>query len=434
MKRIVRHITLLALVLALMLAQLAVAETDETVKGIFDALTAEGSSYSQTKATYKEYYPDTVYTETLEDNGFTIAVSGNEYMNGNWTFTRDGDYLAITFGNDDFNAYLTTLDVVKAVGAYFGMNTSLITSYINGLGVLGIESDNFKMTEDEAAGTTTLSINISGPWDMKELDDMAFDEASLAQYEPLSDESTSMGGSCGKMMMIANGSVSDLTLLVGEYGGLDELAHRSIINIAKVLQPTGWEDFVANYTELRDAEAEGYTVRLNVDMATVGEIIDDVSEDYSFALIHFGAASADEGETSDEDAPAQAPTTEEFADGYFAVLTGLESGTAGASLKTAAAASDVCAFARDHRVDNPDDEPLRANMLAAYEALDEEAKAAFAENFEAVRALLDDYDANRADFEDAGVAEAMDEMMADPQSRAAWENLRDYTLALVSGN
>ena len=434
MKKTVRHITLLTLVLALLLTQLAVAETDETVKGIFDALTAEGSSYSQTKAMYKEYYPDTVYTETLEDNGFTIAVSGNEYMNGSWTFTREGDHLAVTFGNDDFNAYLTTLDVVKAVGAYYGMNTSLITSYINGLGALGIESDNFKSTEDEAAGTTTLSINISGPWDMKELDDMAFDEASLAQYEPLNGESTSMGGSCGKMMMIANGSVGDLTLLVGEYGGLDELAHRSIINIAKVLRPAGWEDFVANYTELGDAETEGYTVRLNVDMATVGEIIDDASEDYSFALIHFGAASAGEGETSDEDAPAQAPTTEEFADGYFAVLTGLESGTAGASLKTAAAASDVCAFARDHRLNNPDDEPLRASMLAAYAALDEAAKAAFAENFEAVRALLDDYDANRADFEDAGVAGAMDEMMADPQSRAAWENLRDYTLALVSGN
>ena len=169
-------------------------------------------------------------------------------------------------------------------------------------------------------------------------------------------------------------------------------------------------------------------------MATVGEIIDDASEDYSFALIHFGAASAGEGETSEEDAPAQAPTTEEFADGYFAVLTELESGTAGASLKTAAAASDVCAFARDHRLNNPDDEPLRASMLAAYAALDEAAKAAFAENFEAVRALLDDYDANRADFEDAGVAGAMDEMMADPQSRAAWKNLRDYTLALVSGN
>lgn len=433
MRNIAKRIILLTTVLALLLTQVAVAELDETVKGIYDALVAEDSGYSQTKAMYMAYYPDTVYQETLEDDGFTIAVSGNEYMEGSWTFKRDGDYLTAGFGSEDYSGFMMTLEVVKAVGAYFGMNTGLITSYVNGLGALGIESDNFKMSDD-GAGTTSLSINISGPWDMKELDDMAFDEVSLAQYEPLNGEFVSMGGSIGKMMMIANGSVDDLTLLVGEYGGLDALAHRSIINIVKALQPTGWEDFVANYTVLKDAEAEGYRVQLNVDVRTVGEIIEGANDDYSFALLRFGSASAGDGEQDASDAPTEAPTADEFSQGYFSVLMGLESDTAGASLKTAIAASDVCAFARDHQLNNPDDEPLRANMLAAYEALGGEEQALFMKSFDAVCALLDDYDANRAVFEDAGVADTMDEMMADPQSRLAWENLRDCTLATVNGN
>ncbi|MBQ3467321.1 MAG: hypothetical protein IJH21_03240, partial [Oscillospiraceae bacterium] len=53
-------------------------------------------------------------------------------------------------------------------------------------------------------------------------------------------------------------------------------------------------------------------------------------------------------------APAKAPTVEALTEGYFNVLSGLESGTAGASLKTAIAASEVCAFAQAHALYNPD--------------------------------------------------------------------------------
>ena len=133
-------------------------------------------------------------------------------------------------------------------------------------------------------------------------------------------------------------------------------------------------------------------------------------------------------------APAEAPSVEDFSEKYFAVIIGLEAGSAGASLKTAVAASEVCAFAVAHELYNPDVEPLRANMLAAFEAMGEDDRALFWENFEAVRALLDDcledYEANRTAFEDAGVAEAMDEVMYDPLNRLAWKNLRDHTLTM----
>lgn len=131
---------------------------------------------------------------------------------------------------------------------------------------------------------------------------------------------------------------------------------------------------------------------------------------------------------------APAPTADEFAEGYFAVLTGLEEGTAGASLKTAHAAAEVCAFAEDYNLYDPDVEPMRTNMLEAYDSMSEAEQEAFWTGFNAVRALLDDclddYEANRAAFEDAGVADAMDAIMDDPLSRLAWENLRDHTLTM----
>ena len=142
----------------------------------------------------------------------------------------------------------------------------------------------------------------------------------------------------------------------------------------------------------------------------------------------------DDGYDFEAPEPAEAPTAEEFAERYFNVLVNLESGTAGASLKTADTASDVCAFAIAHDLYNPDVESLRENMLIAFEGLGEDEQAAFWTGFDTVRALLDDcledYDANRVLFEDAGVVDAMDEVMYDPLNRLAWENLRDHTLTM----
>ncbi len=88
--------------------------------------------------------------------------------------------------------------------------------------------------------------------------------------------------------MVANGNKNDLTILLGEYGGLDDLAYQSIINIVSILQPDGWENFTGCYTELVDAVADGYTVTLDVDESRVSEIVDEIFEDYSYAIIHFG--------------------------------------------------------------------------------------------------------------------------------------------------
>ena len=137
---------------------------------------------------------------------------------------------------------------------------------------------------------------------------------------------------------------------------------------------------------------------------------------------------------AETNAPAQAPTVEELTEGYFRVLSGIEFGTAGVSLKTAIAASMVYNFAVEYELNNPDVKSLRSTMLAAFEKMNDDEQAAFWEGFESVRAILDDcledWQSQRPLFEDAGVAEAMDEVIGDPLNRLAWENLRDCTLAM----
>ena len=287
MKNAVRIAVLLTLALALALFQAAFAEPDEVVKGIFEALTAEDSEYSEMKAVNANFEPDAVFEETLQDDGITISVSGSEYMNGSWTFHRDGDYLAATMDIDDYNGYYFFLELISAVGRYFDMDAGLMNGYIAGLRSLETESDYIVSADDEAAGTTTTKIKIDGPWEMAELDQMVLDE-SVMYFDPLTEEFSSMTAKSGKLTMIANGNVNDLTMLICEYGELDELAYTSIINAVGVLQPAGWEDFVANYTGLTDAEGEGYRVTLNVDEDALTEIINEVPEGRAFAIVRFG--------------------------------------------------------------------------------------------------------------------------------------------------
>ena len=276
----------MSLCMTLLLAQGVCASPSETMEGIYEALLDDGSLYTDIKTSYQEYYPDMVFEETLGDNEITVSVSDSGFMDGSWDFTCDGDYLTAVVSDEDFFGMMMTTYITRAVADYFGMNGSLVSGYINGVSILGIENDNFVMTEDGDSGTARIRINIAGPWDMKELDRMVLDKEVL-DYEPLGEEHSSITGNVGRVMTVANGTRDDLTVLIGEYGGLDDLAYQSIINIAGILQPAGWEEFTAGYTELADADTAGYTVVLDVDEAAVREVIDDMNEEYSYAVIHF---------------------------------------------------------------------------------------------------------------------------------------------------
>lgn len=423
---------LLALLLALLLLPFApkayAAVDDDTVRGIFEALIAEDSAYSEMKASYTEFYPETVFSETLDDNGFTLAVSGNEYFEGCWTFTLDGDDLVLSCSSEDYTGTMMSSYVLNAAGKYYGMNTDLLNGYIIGLNAMELENHYFVVEKDEESGTTTVRIYVGGPYEMKGLDEMLL-EPPVLDFEPLDDNYISMAANCGKLSMIANGNARGVKILVGEYGGLDELAYQSILNVVKVLQPAGWEDFLNDYTELSETDTEAYTVTLNADGEAVAEIYEP-RENVSYALLRFGEEESYDEWVFEEDWPPIEALTEH----YFRTLAKVETGTAGASLKTAEAACFVCGFASAYDLEDAYIEQLRANMVTAFEQLDEDEQAAFWQGFDAVRELLDscleDYGANRAVFEDAGRAEEMDMYMGNWQVRSAWETLRDHTLTM----
>lgn len=286
MKRIV--ILYFLLIPAMLLLSLsASAEPSEVLSGIFNTLTAADSEYSRMKETYAEYFPETRFEETLADDSFTITISGNEYMDGSWTFVQDGDYLTLTKPSDDMYSAMFIIYVLDAVAEYYDMPVHLVNSYITGLNANGIKTDYFTMTEDKETQTTTYGIYAAGPYDMKELDQMILNDAVL-DYEPLNEDFISMGSSAGKMMMVANGSVNDITILIGEYGRLDDLAYQSAINVVKKLQPKGWETFVSDYKELVSVETSGYSVDLTPDEETVREIVSDLWKNENYMIIRFG--------------------------------------------------------------------------------------------------------------------------------------------------
>lgn len=131
---------------------------------------------------------------------------------------------------------------------------------------------------------------------------------------------------------------------------------------------------------------------------------------------------------------AEAPAPEAFADLYFRAIGGVEQGTAGASLKLAAAAADAFSFAYKYRLCDADDDALRENLLAGFESLTDAEREAFDANFMDMVLLLDacmeDWDANRALFDDAGKADLMDAAMADPDGPLSWQSLRNHTLTM----
>ena len=264
------------------------AEPSEMLKGIYDALISEKSDFSKGKAIYAEYYPETKYEAELTDEGITISISGNEYTpDGSWTFTEDGDYLKTTLPDGDFSGYVQATNILNAVGICYGMDSHLLSGYVNGLSAKNLENKFFVVTNDQENKTAEISIYAAGPYDMKELDEMILDKDSL-DFEPLKEDFLSMASSVGKVFMLANGNVDELKILVGEYGELDNLAYQSMMNVVNTLQPKGWETFASEYKELADVQTDVYTVTLNPGEEAVREMIDEDRTGWSFIITQFG--------------------------------------------------------------------------------------------------------------------------------------------------
>ncbi|MBQ5355149.1 MAG: S-layer homology domain-containing protein [Clostridia bacterium] len=131
---------------------------------------------------------------------------------------------------------------------------------------------------------------------------------------------------------------------------------------------------------------------------------------------------------------SSAPTAEELTESFFQVIGSIAPGTAGSSLRQAKAAADVMDFAAKRQIWTADNEALRANILAAWEAMSKDEQSAFDESFISVlsfmRDALADWETNKPVFEDAGVLELMEALRADPSAKLSWDALTGNTLTM----
>ncbi len=87
----------LALILTLSLCACGGAGAQETknaevLKGVYEALIAPDSGYSENKASLLEYYPDLEYGETLGEDRITLSFKANGHENfsdGTWDFVQE---------------------------------------------------------------------------------------------------------------------------------------------------------------------------------------------------------------------------------------------------------------------------------------------------------------------------------------------------------
>ena len=152
-------------------------------------------------------------------------------------------------------------------------------------------------------------------------------------------------------------------------------------------------------------------------------------------LIHWEDTREDRStEFSFDKAAVPVPTAEDLAEGFFKVIGGIETGTAGASLKQAAAIAEVMGFASRNNIWAADNATLRTNILAAWNSLTADEQAAFDGNFisvlTAARNAKEDWDGNKGVYEDAGVAETMEGFLANRGPWLSWETLTANTLTM----
>ena len=291
MKKMTKRLVFLALALVLALTQTVSAEESGLVKGIFDALTAEGSYYRSIKETDMGNADGARFEETLDGDSFTITISGTDSMDGSWTFTKEGDFLNATMDATDIFGRMLSIAVLRAAGDYYGINGKLLTGYIAGMSVLGLENPYFRFETDEKEEKQKAVIYIAAPFEMAELEQMVATEEIVERFgfEPFGTEYMTRMFNLGRITMMMNGSADNATILLLEYGDLDEAAYQSVIGAVSAMKPDGWEAFVKEFTELKNAEGEGWSVQLNADEETVREIVPEPYEGYSNIVIRFGA-------------------------------------------------------------------------------------------------------------------------------------------------
>ena len=266
------------------------------MQGIFDKLTAS-ADYNE----WKSGFNTTTFEEKLDGNSIVISAKGEEGMNGDYTFTLDGDYIVNTTDEGDYSAYSLMMYLKSAVADYYGMNNMLMTGYLAGLGA---DAENKYYFTETADGKTTTKLYAAGEWEMEDLDKMYVDDAAAEYIDPLGENPNSSYVNSGKITAAALGSADELDLMVGEYGDENtELTYKSILTLVNKLQPNGYENFVEAFTEIKEGSGEGYTVSFGIPQEVADRHEYKAADGYSYVTVTFSADAAPAADDEDGQNP-----------------------------------------------------------------------------------------------------------------------------------
>ena len=263
------------------------------MQGIFDKLTAN-ADYAEWKSSFSA----TTFEEKLDGDSIVCSATGEEGMNGTFTFTLDGDYIVNTTDEGDYSAYAIMTYLKEAVADYYGMNNMLMTGYIAGLESAGLENKYFYT--ESADGKSTTRLYAAGEWKMEGLDEMNVDEKGLEYCDVLGENPNSFYINAGRITAASIGSADDLDLMVGEYGENTEKTLNAILAIVRKQQPNGHETFEKEFTELKETSGDGYVVYFGIPEEVAVNHEYKAAEGYSYVTVVFSAdaetAGGDDGQ------------------------------------------------------------------------------------------------------------------------------------------
>jgi hypothetical protein len=126
-------------------------------------------------------------------------------------------------------------------------------------------------------------------------------------------------------------------------------------------------------------------------------------------------------------AKPELPSADEIADELFRRAGEVKPGTAGSSLREAAAAAELLRFASRSELWDCDVKAFRASVLEAWEGLSDDERSAFDGSIMTLISDIDScfssWDEAKAAFEDAGAAGTVGALISDPMNELSWRTL-----------
>ncbi len=259
------------------------------MQGVFEKLTAN-EDYLE----WKSSFSSTAVNEKLDGDSIVFSAKGEEGVNGDYSFTLDGDYIVNTADEGDYTGYSIMTFIKKAVADYYGMNDNLITGYISGLQYA--EAENKMFFTETADGKSTTKLYAAGKWEMDGLDDMNMGDEALEYCDELGENPISFYVNDGKITAASIGSADQLDLMVGEYGENTEKTLNAILAIVNKQKPDGYEKFTSEFKELKEVSGDGYSVSFGIPEEVAANHEYKPAEGYSYVTVVFSSESAESAE------------------------------------------------------------------------------------------------------------------------------------------